>query len=77
MNNDYTTSHCAAIVPSDTAGQSGTRLYAGGAGLIVLDMEGGETDVQFTSVPAGTVLSLRFVRVKAATTAANLKRFWG
>lgn len=74
--NDHFPSHAAVVTPSDTTGQYGSMLYVGGAGAVVLDTEGGEVNVTFTGVLANTYLKVRFIRVKAATTATNLKRLW-
>lgn len=48
-------------------------LYVGGTGNVRVDTAGGDTDVTFTSVPAGTVLPIQAIRVKSTgTTATNI-----
>jgi hypothetical protein len=77
MLNDFYPSHAAIVTPSDTTEQPGQVLYVGATGNVVLDTEAGETSVVFTAVPAGTHLRVRFTRVKVASTATGMKRFWG
>jgi hypothetical protein len=74
--NDYFPAHAAIVTASDTTEQYGSILYVGGTGNVVLDTEGGEVNVTFTGVLAGTYLKVRFKKIKAATTATNLKRMW-
>jgi hypothetical protein len=66
--------HAVAVSKSDTTllDPVPRALYVGGAGDLVVDMLGGETGVTFSSVPAGSTLAIRAVRVKAATTASNV-----
>jgi hypothetical protein len=61
------------VVPSDTAIVDCRALYVGGAGIIrgqLLDDPDGVT-CDFTVV-AGTILSISFRRIYAATTSASL-----
>lgn len=70
--------HAAAVTPNDTTDLStATRgIYIGGAGDLKVDMLGGET-VTFFSVPAGTALAIRAIRVYVAgTTATNIVGLW-
>jgi len=67
----------AAVTPSDTAGSGdlvyvSRAIYVGGAGnLIAITTQ--DTEVTFTAVPVGTVLSIRAKRIKATgTTATNI-----
>jgi hypothetical protein len=67
------------ITPSDvTVFEQPTRgIYIGGAGDLVVDFmgyddEAGAVDVTFVGLPTGTLIPLRAVKVKAATTATNL-----
>jgi len=78
--------HALAVTTSNTQnllGQGGvivtpTRgLYVGGAGDVKVDMEGGETGVVFSSVPAGSILPVRVLRVWATgTTATSIVALW-
>ena len=68
-----------AITPSDaTEFPQPTRgIWVGSTGDLVVDFlgyedEAGATDVPLTAVPAGTLLPIRVVKVKAATTAGSL-----
>lgn len=61
-----------AVTKSDTTLISARGLYVGGTGDVVVDTPAGDTDVTFSSVPAGSILPVRCVRVKAATTATNI-----
>lgn len=61
-----------AITPSDTADQSCSAIYVGGAGDVVVTMESGATPITFKAPPVGTVLPIRVKRVLAATTATLL-----
>jgi len=62
-----------AIVPSDTvqAGGPFRALYVGGAGHVTLVGLDGNVAL-FSTVPAGTVLEVGFVRVNATGTGATL-----
>lgn len=61
-----------AVTKSDATIISARGLYIGGTGDVVVDTLAGDTDVTFSSVPAGSVLPVRCVKVKAATTATNI-----
>jgi hypothetical protein len=62
-----------AVTPNDTTTIGGCRgLYVGGAGNLTLDFADGTTNVLFSGVPAGTVLPIAPLRVKAATTATGI-----
>jgi hypothetical protein len=50
-------------------------LYVGAAGNVVVDTED-NANITFANVPSGTVLWLKTVRVKAATTATNIVAFF-
>lgn len=59
-----------AVTPSDTTTYGGCRaLWVGGAGNLTLDFPDGSTNVVIQGVPAGTVIPVAPLRVKAATTA--------
>lgn len=47
-------------------------IYVGATGSLVVDMKGGDANVTFLAVPAGTVLPLRVIKVKAASTANSI-----
>lgn len=62
-----------AVTPSDTTTIGGCRgLYVGGAGNLTLDFADGTTNILFSAVPAGTVLPVAPLKVKAATTATSI-----
>jgi hypothetical protein len=62
-----------AVTPSDTTTIGGCRgLWVGGAGNLTLDFADGTNNVVIASVPAGTLLPIAPLRVKAATTATNI-----
>lgn len=50
-------------------------LFVGGAGTVVVDTFGGQTDVVHVC-QAGQILPIRVVRVKAATDATSIVRWW-
>jgi hypothetical protein len=59
-----------AVTPSDTTTIGGARaLWVGGAGNLTLDFADGQTNVLFSGVPAGTLLPVAPLKVKAASTA--------
>lgn len=61
-----------AVTKSDTTTIGGCRaLYIGTAGDLTVDTAG-QTDIAFVGVPAGTILPLAVLRVKAATTASDI-----
>lgn len=51
-------------------------LYIGGAGNLVVDMLGGQNDVAFNNVAAGTILPITVKRVKAASTVSDIVAIW-
>jgi hypothetical protein len=62
-----------AVTPSDTTTIGGCRaLWVGGAGNLTLDFSDGATNIVLTAVPAGTLLPVAPLRVKAATTATSI-----
>lgn len=61
----------AAVTASDSTVLSGVRsLYIGGAGDVVATPVSGP-DVTFTAVPAGTILPIGPIKVKATGTTAT------
>lgn len=60
----------AAITPSDTAENFAVALYVGGAGNVSVVTEAGTTTL-FSGVPAGTILPIRVVKVRATGTTAT------
>jgi hypothetical protein len=59
-----------AVTPSDTTTLGGCRaLWVGGAGNLTLDFADGATNILMSGVPAGTLLPVAVLKVKAATTA--------
>lgn len=59
-----------AVVPSDTTTIGGCRsLWVGGAGALTLDFADGTTNVVISGIPAGTLVPVGPLKVKAATTA--------
>ena len=60
-----------AITPSDTADNTFSAIYVGGAGNVSVVMESGDT-VTFTAPPVGTILPIRVVKVRATLTTATL-----
>jgi hypothetical protein len=62
----------AAVTPSDSTLLSGVRaLYIGGAGDVSVNFPGSPTAVVFVGVPAGTVLPVQAMRVRATGTTAT------
>lgn len=58
------------VTPSDTTTIGGCRgLWVGGAGALTLDFADGTTNTVFSGIPAGTLLPVAPIKVKAATTA--------
>lgn len=66
--------NAAAMSENDSTDLAYTTraIYVGGAGNVVVDMVSGQTEVTFSSVPAGTILPIRATRLRTATTATNL-----
>lgn len=64
--------NAAAVTPSDAAKVRPTvGLYVGGAGDVAVVFVSGDT-ATFSAVPAGTVLPVEVVQVKATGTTATL-----
>lgn len=62
-----------AVVPSDATIIGGCRgLWVGGAGNLTLDFPDGNNNILFSGIPAGTLLPVAPLRVKAATTATSI-----
>ena len=62
----------AAVTPGDTTTIGGCRaLYVGTAGNLTIDTATA-TNLVFKAIPAGTILPVAVLRVKAATTAADI-----
>lgn len=61
------------ITPADVdLTQYSRAIYVGGDGDLAVRMAGKENDVTFTAVPAGSLLPIRVLRVRAATTATSI-----
>lgn len=61
-----------AITPSDAdTYERPVGVYVGGAGSVVVSPAGGQADVTFASVPAGSVLPVLVRAVKATGTTAT------
>jgi hypothetical protein len=63
--------NAVAVTPSDSSPVQSRALYVGGAGDLTVEMKSGNTAV-FVGVPAGTILPISVVLVKAATTATDI-----
>jgi hypothetical protein len=63
-----------AVSTSDTVDlPSGVRgFYIGGVGDVYVDSFGGNNNVKFTAVPAGTTLDVRAKRLRTGTTATAI-----
>lgn len=68
-------SRAAAVTKSDDTVLDPCYIFVGGAGTVVVDTAGGDTDVSFT-MPAGLVVPVEVVKVKAASTATLMVRLW-
>lgn len=60
------------VTKSDSTIVESRGVYVGGAGDLVVEMEAEGNEVTFASVPAGTLLPIRVMRVKSATTATDV-----
>jgi hypothetical protein len=72
-------SDAAAVTTSDANDLTNISraLYVGVAGDVTVTMAGGEANILFKAVPAGTVLRIRVSRVWATgTTATNITALW-
>lgn len=66
---------CAAVATSDSADNSYSYLYVGGAGDVAIVTEGGDS-VTLKTVPAGSFVWVRTRTVEATgTTATNIVGF--
>jgi hypothetical protein len=65
--------HAFSITPSDSADLThATRgIWVGGAGNIYVDTVGGETNVPFIGIAAGTLLPVAATRVRSTNTTAT------
>lgn len=62
-----------AVTPHDTNTIGGCRgLWFGGAGNATLDFPDGNNNVLFSGIPAGTLLPIAPLRVRATGTTATL-----
>lgn len=70
--------HAKAITESDAnyVDPYPRALWIGGAGDLYVDMVGGEKDVPFLAVPAGTMMPIRITKLKAASTVSNVTMIW-
>lgn len=66
------TEHETNMLPASTV-----ALYIGTGGDLVVDMEGGNTAVTFPSVPSGTIMIGRFVKLRTASTVAGVVALFG
>lgn len=64
-------SHAYVVTPdsSNDIAYTTRGLWVGGAGTLVVDMQGGETNVTFSGIAAGTLIPIRATRVYATSTA--------
>lgn len=79
MNNQAAGFICTAaqaVTPSDTANNTFSYLYVGGAGNVAVIPEAGSTAVTLVAVPAGSYVWLRTSKVMSTnTTATNIIGF--
>lgn len=64
-----------AVTPHDTnsiSTQMVRGVYVGGAGNVVVRLEGDQSTVTFTAVPAGTILPIHAEVITTASTATNM-----
>lgn len=64
--------NAVAVTPNDTTIIGCRSLWVGGAGNLTVDFKDGNTGVVITGVPAGTLVPISVLRVKAATTATAI-----
>lgn len=63
----------SAVTPSDSTVLNARAVYVGGAGDLVVELPGNDgAAVTFVAVPAGSLLPIRAVRIRAATTATSV-----
>ena len=73
LNNPSPAEYAAAVTKSDSTVLKATRyLYVGTTGNLTVTMAGDGADVVLSNVPAGAILPIRVVKVKAATTASDI-----
>lgn len=73
-------SHAAAVTKSDATVFSppAVGLYVGGTGDVTVRMAGGQNNITFSAVPAGTFLPVSVDQVRSTgTTATLIVRLWG
>lgn len=78
-DNPFSAKFAAAVTPHDSTNlAAATRgLYVGTAGDVSAAMLGDSASVTFASVPAGTTLAVRAIRVNSTgTTASNIVALW-
>lgn len=74
FRNATTPSDAVEVTASDTDFVDLVGLYVGGAGDVAVVTSHGTTTT-FAGVPAGSIIPLRIVQVKAATTATDIVGF--
>jgi len=64
--------YAEAITPSNSTNITGVAraLYVGVGGIVVAVMPNGDA-VNFTGVPAGAIIPIRFIRINSTTTTAT------
>lgn len=67
--------HLYAASAQNTIGNRGCNIYVGGTGTLVV-VTADENAVTFNGVPAGTVLPVQVLKVKAASTATGIIALW-
>ncbi len=61
------------VIPSDTEDlRTESALYVGSGGDLVVDMADGQEDILFKNVQPGSFLPIVVIRVKTASTAADI-----
>jgi hypothetical protein len=63
--------NAVAVTVSDTTLLNAGTLYVGIAGNVNVDTVGGQTSVVFQGVPAGGILPVQVIRVRATSTTAS------
>lgn len=74
MNNQaagYICTLAQAVTPSDTADNTYSYIYVGGAGNVAVVPEADSAAVTLTAVPAGSYIWLRVKRVMSTNTTAT------
>ena len=62
--------------PQTTIGNRGCYLYVGVAGNVAIDTIGGDENVYFLNVPAGTILPVQAKKLRLGTTAGYVVALW-